>query len=138
MEERQMKTIPPGRFAPVLPTRGLPRRSALSAVAGTLSGIAVASHAQTATDWPNQAVRYINLFPPGGATDALSRIYCAKMIGACTPDRRRQCQRLAWFADAHAPNEFFRLSSLEEGLRLWPLLLTELAGVPPGAFRRTA
>ena len=40
--------------------------------------------------------------------------------------------------DAHAPNEFFRLSSLEEGLRLWPLLLTELAGVPPGAFRRTA
>jgi acetylornithine deacetylase/succinyl-diaminopimelate desuccinylase-like protein len=28
--------------------------------------------------------------------------------------------------DAHAPNEFFRLSSLEEGLRLWPLLLTEL------------
>ncbi len=40
--------------------------------------------------------------------------------------------------DAHAPNEFFRLSSLEEGLRLWPLLLTELAGVPRGAFRRTA
>jgi tripartite-type tricarboxylate transporter receptor subunit TctC len=79
MEERQMKTIPPGKFAPVLPTRGLPRRTALSAVAGTLSGIAVASHAQTATDWPNQAVRYINLFPPGGATDALSRIYCAKM-----------------------------------------------------------
>ena len=74
-----MKTTPPGKFAPVLPTRGLPRRTALSAVAGTLSGITVASHAQTATDWPNQAVRYINLFPPGGATDALSRIYCAKM-----------------------------------------------------------
>ena len=35
--------------------------------------------AQTGTDWPNQAVRYINLFPPGGATDTLSRIYCAKM-----------------------------------------------------------
>jgi acetylornithine deacetylase/succinyl-diaminopimelate desuccinylase-like protein len=28
--------------------------------------------------------------------------------------------------DVHAPNEFFRLSSLEEGLRSWPLLLTEL------------
>ena len=40
--------------------------------------------------------------------------------------------------DAHAPNEFFRLSSLEEGLRLWPLLLTELAEIPPGAIRRTA
>jgi acetylornithine deacetylase/succinyl-diaminopimelate desuccinylase-like protein len=40
--------------------------------------------------------------------------------------------------DAHAPNEFFRLSSLDEGLRLWPLLLTELEGMPPAAFRRTA
>lgn len=38
--------------------------------------------------------------------------------------------------DAHAPNEFFRLSSLEEGLRLWPLLLTELGGMPPAVFRR--
>ncbi|RVT91589.1 M20/M25/M40 family metallo-hydrolase [Rhodovarius crocodyli] len=37
--------------------------------------------------------------------------------------------------DAHAPNEFFRLSSLEEGLRLWPLLLSELGKVPAGAFR---
>jgi acetylornithine deacetylase/succinyl-diaminopimelate desuccinylase-like protein len=40
--------------------------------------------------------------------------------------------------DAHAPNEFFRLSSLDEGLRLWPLLLTELASVPPAAFRGPA
>jgi acetylornithine deacetylase/succinyl-diaminopimelate desuccinylase-like protein len=40
--------------------------------------------------------------------------------------------------DAHAPNEFFRLSSLDEGLRLWPLLLTELARVPAAAFRRAA
>jgi len=28
--------------------------------------------------------------------------------------------------DIHAPNEFFRLSSLDEGLRSWPMLLTEL------------
>ncbi|MGG5890500.1 M20/M25/M40 family metallo-hydrolase [Falsiroseomonas sp. HC035] len=40
--------------------------------------------------------------------------------------------------DAHAPNEFFRLSSLDEGLRLWPLLLTEIGRTPPAAFRRTA
>ena len=40
--------------------------------------------------------------------------------------------------DAHAPNEFFRLSSLDEGLRLWPLLLTELASMPSAAFRRAA
>lgn len=38
--------------------------------------------------------------------------------------------------DVHAPNEFFRLSSLEEGLRAWPLLLTELAKVDPAALRR--
>lgn len=31
------------------------------------------------TDWPNQPVRYINPFPPGGSTDLLSRIYCQKM-----------------------------------------------------------
>lgn len=37
--------------------------------------------------------------------------------------------------DVHAPNEFFRLSSLEEGLRAWPLLLTELAKVAPEALR---
>jgi len=37
--------------------------------------------------------------------------------------------------DAHAPNEFFRLSSLDEGLRLWPLLLTELGRMPRAAFR---
>lgn len=37
--------------------------------------------------------------------------------------------------DVHAPNEFFRLSSLEEGLRSWPLLLTELGKVSPDALR---
>lgn len=37
--------------------------------------------------------------------------------------------------DVHAPNEFFRLSSLEEGLRAWPLLLTELGKVRPDALR---
>ena len=37
--------------------------------------------------------------------------------------------------DVHAPNEFFRLSSLEEGLRSWPLLLTELGKVAPEALR---
>ncbi|NMJ39961.1 M20 family dipeptidase [Roseomonas sp. JC162] len=37
--------------------------------------------------------------------------------------------------DVHAPNEFFRLSSLEEGLRGWPLLLSELGKVTPEALR---
>jgi len=49
------------------------------------------------------------------------------MFGMASPDE-----------DAHAPNEFFRLSSLEEGLRLWPMLLTELGGMAAADFRRAA
>jgi acetylornithine deacetylase/succinyl-diaminopimelate desuccinylase-like protein len=45
------------------------------------------------------------------------------MFGLASPDE-----------DAHAPNEFFRLSSLEEGLRSWPLLLTELGALSPADF----
>ncbi|WP_137125135.1 M20/M25/M40 family metallo-hydrolase [Roseomonas sp. HF4] len=37
--------------------------------------------------------------------------------------------------DVHAPNEFFRLSSLEEGLRAWPLLLSELGTLDRGSLR---
>ena len=48
------------------------------------------------------------------------------MFGMASPDE-----------DAHAPNEFFRLASLEEGLRLWPMLLTELGTMRAADFRRT-
>ena len=34
----------------------------------------------------------------------------------------------------HAPNEFFRLESLEKGLTAWPQLLQALAAYPPEAF----
>ena len=40
--------------------------------------------------------------------------------------------------DAHAPNEFFRISSLHDGLRAWPPLLAELARYKPGDFHRSA
>jgi hypothetical protein len=36
--------------------------------------------------------------------------------------------------DVHAPNEFFRLSSIDEGLRGWTLLLASLAEQPPERF----
>jgi acetylornithine deacetylase/succinyl-diaminopimelate desuccinylase-like protein len=49
------------------------------------------------------------------------------MFGLASPDE-----------DAHAPNEFFRLSSLDEGLRLWPMLLTELRTMRTANFRRPA
>lgn len=37
--------------------------------------------------------------------------------------------------DVHAPNEFFRLKSIDEGLRCWVLLLRELARHAPESFR---
>ncbi len=55
------------------------RRTLLGAITGTLSGFPATGHAQPGADWPNHVVRYINIFPPGGATDTLSRLYCAKM-----------------------------------------------------------
>jgi tripartite-type tricarboxylate transporter receptor subunit TctC len=61
--------------------RSVSRRAALAAL-----GLATpaASRAQPAVPpggaaWPTQPVRYINAFPAGGATDTLSRLYCARM-----------------------------------------------------------
>ena len=36
--------------------------------------------------------------------------------------------------DVHAPNEFFRLSSFDEGLRSWPMLLTEIGKLSAADF----
>jgi acetylornithine deacetylase/succinyl-diaminopimelate desuccinylase-like protein len=36
--------------------------------------------------------------------------------------------------DVHAPNEFFRLSSFDEGLRSWPMLLTALGHLHSADF----
>jgi acetylornithine deacetylase/succinyl-diaminopimelate desuccinylase-like protein len=47
------------------------------------------------------------------------------MFGLAMPDE-----------DVHAPNEFFRLSSFDEGLRTWPMLLSELGKLSERAFRR--
>ncbi len=54
----------------------IPRRRALALVAAPFlaSGVARASD-----DWPSKPVRYINVFPPGGPTDTLSRIVCAEL-----------------------------------------------------------
>jgi tripartite-type tricarboxylate transporter receptor subunit TctC len=43
---------------------------------GALAAPAIVSAQAT---YPNKTVRYINPFPAGGATDTLSRIFCAKM-----------------------------------------------------------
>ncbi|MEK7992770.1 MAG: tripartite tricarboxylate transporter substrate binding protein, partial [Planctomycetota bacterium] len=56
--------------------RPLSRRRALALSASPFiaSGIARAGN-----DWPNKSVRYINHFPPGGATDVLSRVVCQEL-----------------------------------------------------------
>jgi tripartite-type tricarboxylate transporter receptor subunit TctC len=52
------------------------RRSALMLFGGSLITPRAAVAQQT---WPTRTVRYMNGFPPGGATDTLSRIFCQKM-----------------------------------------------------------
>ncbi len=50
---------------------------------GTMVGLAAAgttrAQGDAASDWPNRPVVYINVFTPGGTTDTMSRIFCAKM-----------------------------------------------------------
>lgn len=58
----------------------LPRRRALVLAGSALSAPMLASGvARAVDDWPHKPVRYINVFPPGGPTDTLSRIVCAEL-----------------------------------------------------------
>ena len=58
----------------------VPRRRVFAVMGGVLAAPYVASGvARASSDWPNKPVRYINLFPAGGATDVLSRVVCAQL-----------------------------------------------------------
>jgi Tripartite tricarboxylate transporter family receptor len=52
------------------------RRGVLAGLAGAL---ATPTILQAENNYPRRTVRYINPFPAGGATDTLSRLFCAKM-----------------------------------------------------------
>jgi len=56
------------------PRGGIPRRSVLALGAAPLAAPALAQSA-----WPTGPVRYVCVFPPGGSTDTLSRIWCQRM-----------------------------------------------------------
>lgn len=56
---------------------GISRRAALGAALLAAPGLIPAARAQGS--WPTGPVRFIGLFPPGGGTDILSRIWCMKM-----------------------------------------------------------
>ena len=53
------------------------RRVALGLTALAAPALASLAHAQPA--WPHGSIRFIGLFPPGGGTDILSRMWCLKM-----------------------------------------------------------
>ncbi len=56
------------------------RRKALAPIAGVIAApFVIGAEARAQATWPNRPIRYINPFPAGGATDTLSRLYCAKM-----------------------------------------------------------
>src|SRR5207244_13237286 len=57
-----------------------PRRRAVAAMGGAWAAPFVAPGVPRAIDdWPNKPVKYINLFPAGGATDVLSRVVCQQL-----------------------------------------------------------
>lgn len=56
--------------------RTIGRRTVMGGLAGAIAAPAIG---QAQGTYPNKPVRYINPFPAGGATDTLSRIFCAKM-----------------------------------------------------------
>ncbi|MBX9748389.1 MAG: tripartite tricarboxylate transporter substrate binding protein [Roseococcus sp.] len=57
-----------------MPHSAMTRRMALSLTATALAAPALAQPA-----WPSGSIRFIGLFPPGGGTDILSRLWCIKM-----------------------------------------------------------
>jgi len=61
-------------------TAALPRRATLAAMAALATpGFICPALAQNEANWPNAPVRFIGIFPPGGGTDIMTRLWCQKM-----------------------------------------------------------
>jgi len=49
------------------------------ALLGAALALPSLARAETAAEWPAQPVRFIGVFPPGGGTDIMSRLWCQRM-----------------------------------------------------------
>jgi len=59
---------------------GVARRRAIGSIGAIVGApFVLGSQARAQAAWPTRPVKYVNPFPPGGATDTLSRLFCAKM-----------------------------------------------------------
>lgn len=61
------------------PKAGVARRNLLGAATAALAMPRLGRAQGPAQTWPANPIRFIGLFPPGGGTDILSRIWCLKM-----------------------------------------------------------
>ena len=59
--------------------RPVNRRAMLTLIGGTIATPLLPDTVAAQEAWPTRAVKYVNGFPAGGATDTLSRILCQKM-----------------------------------------------------------
>ena len=74
-----MSALPASDSTPAQPAQP-GRRTALARIGAIVGApLIIGSEARAQAAWPTRSVKYINQFPAGGATDTLSRIYCAKM-----------------------------------------------------------
>jgi len=75
MQQRRRERSAPGEAA----MQNSHSRRAMLALGGAFALPPLTRAEAQSAEWPSRTVRYINPYPPGGPTDTLSRIFCARM-----------------------------------------------------------
>lgn len=80
MSTKPLPELPMDLQAPDATLESRSRRAALAPIGVILGApFILSSESRAQANWPNRPIKYINPFPAGGATDTLSRLFCAKM-----------------------------------------------------------